>query len=323
MEVKSINLGKRFLNGLKLLVKRIKSKFVTKSEVSEKKELNFRSFKILFISGILIFILVIFLLPNEQEIEFTEKVVHPTEENSESQASQNADSNSGAATHMWGSNSMASPNHGRGSTGNSINYNTSMIVGSKGGNAKTQLHAGIRIPIRILDKFMVSQESVPILGESLFDTITDSGLSLPAGTRFYGEASFQNGSDRASINFRQISLPSGEIRTIGGVAIAKDGHVGILGSISSDGTKNMVGSIITTFVAGYASGSMETDILGKSTGGVENGMKAAVAATAKERANSFGEKLKTQREWIEVAQGTECDVLLNESMNLQQIGGDQ
>ena len=170
---------------------------------------------------------------------------------------------------------------------------------------------------------MVSQESVPILGESLFDTITDSGLNLPAGTRFYGEASFQKGSDRASINFRQISLPSGEIRPIGGVAIAKDGHVGILGSISSDGTKNMMGSIITTFVAGYASGSMETDVLGKSTGGVENGLKAAVAATAKERANSFGEKLKTQREWIEVTQGTECDVLLNESMNLQQIGGDQ
>ena len=83
-----------------------------------------------------------------------------------------------------------------------------------------------------------------------------------------------------------------------------------------------MGSLITTFIAGYATGSMGTDVLGHSKGGVENGIKAAVAATAKDRANSYGEKLKTQREWIEVNMGVECDVLLNESMNLQQVGGD-
>ena len=85
-----------------------------------------------------------------------------------------------------------------------------MILGSKNGNAKTQLRAGTHVPLRILDKFIVSQDSVPILAETISMTTTDSGLMLPAGTRFYGEASFQKGNDRASIIFRQIALPSGE-----------------------------------------------------------------------------------------------------------------
>ncbi len=89
-----------------------------------------------------------------------------------------------------------------------------MIVGLKGGNAKTQIRAGQRLPIRILDKFVVAQDQVPILAELLFDSTTDSGLKLPAGTRFYGEASFQKGGDRAGIQFRQISLPYGQIRPI-------------------------------------------------------------------------------------------------------------
>ncbi len=321
MEIK-LNSFKQFFRALKLFGKRIKSKFIKKAEVSEKREINFRSFKILFISGVLIFILVIFLLPNEQEIEFTQKIVHSSEDQSDSPKVQNSETNVGRANDLWGSNSIGSMRATQSSSGNSVNYNTSMIVGSKNGNAKTQLQAGIRIPIQILDKFIVSQESVPILGESLFETRTDSGLTLPAGTRFYGEASFQKGSDRAVVNFRQISLPSGEIRTIGGMAMGKDGQVGIHGSVSSDGSKNAMGSIITTFVAGYASGSMETDIMGQSKGGIENGLKAAVAATAKEKANSFGEKLKTQREWIEVSEGAECDVLLNESMNLQKMDGE-
>lgn len=325
MEVKYQKLNS-FRASLKEMGTRLKSKFIKKSEVSEKKEVNFKSFRLLLISGVLIFILVTFLLPTEEEIEFTQKIApvseRPQEQKGESTSN---DHNKNLAMQMWNSSAKSSfkNTYGRDSSGgNQINYNTSMIVGTMNGIAKTQLRAGIRISLRILDKFIASQESVPILAESILDSVTDSGLQLPAGTKFYGEASFQKGSERASIQFRQISLPSGEIRQVSGIALAKDGQPGILGQVSSDGTKNMIGSLITTFVAGYATGSMETDVLGHSRGGVENGLKAAIAATAKDKANSYGEKLKAQREWIEVSIGTECDVLLSESMNLQSLGGD-
>ncbi len=322
MEVKSF-LNKLTL-GFETISKKLKSLFVKKSEVSEKKEINFKSFKILFITGILSFIVIMIFLPTEQEIEFTQKIVTVEAGVQKKEPDTQSTQNQGLATNMWNPGAAKTMGGIRsGGTGNQINYNTSMILGSKNGNAKTQLRAGIRIPLRILDKFIVSKESVPILAESILDSTTDSGLSLPMGTRFYGEASFQKGSDRATINFRQISLPSGEIRSIGGMGLGKDGQPGVAGSVYSDGVKNTMGSVITTFVAGYASGSMETDLLGNSKGGVENGLKAAISATAKERAQNFGEKLKAQREWIEVSAGTECDTLLNESMNLQQSGGEQ
>ncbi len=326
MEVKNKGVS-LFIEAIKSSILKLKTHFVKKSEVSEKKEVNFKSFKILLFGGVLIFILVTFLLPTEQDIEFSQKMVAATEKAHVDEVENlKNDPNQNLATQMWNSSSNGLrnvySNSSGGGSGNQINYNTSMIVGAKNGNSKTQLRSGIRIPLRILDKFVVSQESVPILAESILDSTTDSGLRLPAGSRFYGEASFQKGSERAVIQFRQISLPSGEIKSISGIAVGKDGQPGVAGDVYSDGAKNTMGSLITTFIAGYATGSMETDVLGHSKGGVENGLKAAVAATAKDRANSYGEKLKTQREWIEVNMGTEFDVLLSESLNLQQVGGD-
>ena len=85
-----------------------------------------------------------------------------------------------------------------GSQSNSqINQNTAMILGNKNGNVKTQIRAGSRLPLRIMDKFIVSQDPVPILAELLTDSVTDAGLRLPAGTRFYGLASYQKGSERS------------------------------------------------------------------------------------------------------------------------------
>src|SRR5690606_27487192 len=152
------------------------------------------------------------------------------------------------------------------------NYNTSMIVGSKGGNAKTELRSGIRVPLRLIDKVIVSQESVPILAESILDSVSDSGLRLPAGSKFYGQASFQRGTDRAQIRFDQLSLPNGQIKRISALALDKGGQPGVTGKVFSDGVKNTAGQVLTTFVAGLAAGSQQTDIMGNSKGGIENGL---------------------------------------------------
>lgn len=301
---------------LKGLKKGMKTSIIEENSFSKKFDLNFKTIKLLAVFGIVIFVTVVFLLPTDVPIEFAEKIERPEERKSESGNSQGAPQQDSAQA-LWAAPRVTVPS---GSGGNQINYNTSMIVGSKSGNAKTELRSGIRVALRLMDKVIVSQDPVPILAESILDSVSDSGLKLPAGTRFYGQASFQRGTDRAQIRFDQISLPSGQIKHISAIALDKAGQPGINGKVFSDGLKNTAGQVLTTFVGGLAAGSMQTDIMGNSKGGIENGLLGAVAATAQSRAQAYGEKLKTEREWIELIHGAECDAVLNESFKLQEGG---
>lgn len=286
---------------------------------TDKQELRFSRLKWIAIAGIVLFVIVVLFMPQENDIQFSQKGDGAAHRQTESTSGKGTSSSAkGQASSLWGSPKLSYPG---GSEGSKANHNTSMIVGPKGGNAKTQLRAGTRLPIRIIDKFVVSQDQVPILAELILDSVTDSGLRLSAGTRFYGEASFQKGGERAGIQFKQISLPNGQIRTISGIAAGKDGQPGVQGHVFSDGMKNTAGQVLTTFVGGLAAGSMQTDVFGRSRGGVENGLLNAVSQTAQSRAQMYGEKLKTEREWIEVVAGQEADAVLRESINLQE-GGD-
>lgn len=316
MEMKN-NL-KNFLASIKNISSKTTGSFLKKSEVSQKLDVNFKAFKILGGISIVIFIAVVFIMPTEVPVEFAEKIDHQSTITDSTNESSEPKNSQGSAEALWGSPKMTLP---QGSGSSQVNYNAPMVIDSKGGNAKTELRAGIRLPLRLLDKVVVSQEPVPVLAELILNSESGSGLKLPAGTRFYGEASFQKGSDRATIRFSQISLPSGQIKKISALALSKDGQPGVVGRIFSDGMKNTAGQVITTFVGGLAAGSMETDMLGRSKGGIENGLLGAVAATAQGRAQAYGEKLKTEREWIELNTGIECDAVLNDSFKLQD-GGD-
>lgn len=309
---------KALLEKVKAQTIRIKNSFFKKSEVSQKTDVNFKAFKVLGAIAMVVFTAVVFLLPTDVPVEFTEKIDRKEEDRNTITESSKAKKNETTAESLWGSPKATLP-AGMGSS--QVNYNTSMVIGSKGGNAKTELRAGIRLPLRFLDKVIVSQDPVPILAELILDSEADSGLKLPARTRFYGEASFQKGADRAVVRFSQISLPSGQIRKISAFALSKDGQPGVAGRIFSDGMKNTAGQVLTTFVGGLAAGSIETDILGRSKGGIENGLLGAAAATAQSRAQAYGEKLKTEREWIELGAGVECDAVLSDAIKLQEGGG--
>ncbi len=316
MEVKN-----SFGNFIQTLSKKAKSIIFGKSAFSEKQEVNFEHLKIVSFIMFLLFISIVLLLPDESTVEFTEALeTHEKEVVNESlDKPDNPRNQLNTSETLWGSPKV---NYQRNNSSSaSTDYNKTTLLGFKNGNSKTQLRAGEKLPLRIVDKFIVSDSPVPILAELILNVTTDSGLSLPAGTRFYGEASFQRGANRARIQFTQVSLPNGEIKSISGFAIGKDGQPGLPGRVYSDGMRNTAGQVITTFVGGLASGSMETDILGRSKGGLQNGLLSAVAVASKERAQAYGEKMKAEREWIEVTHGFECDAILNESMNLQN-GGD-
>lgn len=302
---------------LRYLKEQFKGFFIKKTSFSKKVELKLSSLKWMVIVFLLVFFCVVMLMPDEVPVQFTEKMVRePVTSTSSVKSDQQQQMVS--SRQLW-----AAPRReiSRGGGSTEVNYNTSMLIGTSGGNAKTQLRSGTRLPLRILDKVIVSQESVPVLAELLLDGMTDSGLRLPAGTRFYGEATFTKGAERATIVFKQISLPNGQIKNLSARALGKDGQPGIFGRIYSDGAKNTAGQVLTTFVGGLAAGSMQTDVFGRSKGGLENGLLSAVAETARGRAQNYGESLKAEREWIEIYSGTECDALLSESMDLQFGGG--
>lgn len=303
------------------IVVRIKKYFIASSGVSRKIEIDFQNLKFVFFAASLLFIGFVLFLPSEQDVEFSSRLVSDepdSESTMENQGEPNREGTHGHLRGLWGA---PQPNYRRGSTGGgSMNYNTSTLLNSSGGNAKTQIRAGLRLPLVIRDKFIVSDSPVPILAELILNTTTESGLALPARTSFYGEASFQRGGNRAQVRFTRISLPSGEIRPISGIGVGKDGQPGLPGRVYSDGVRNTAGQVVTTFVGGLAAGSVETDALGRSRGGFENGLLTAIAVTAKDRAQDYGEKMKAEREWIEVPDGFECDALIGESLNL---GGDR
>jgi hypothetical protein len=296
---------------------KITNLFYKSSESSSKKDVNWSALKFMALSCITLFIVIVMLLPDEQDVQFSQKAEDAQPEGASAGSGPSQKPSAGGAMNaLW----AAPSDRAVGANSSQANYNTSMILSADRANSHTQLRPGIRLPVRIADKFIVSDAQVPVLAEVVVDVISESGLKIPAGTKFYGEASYQKGQERAQVRFTQLSLVSGEIRSAVGRAFSKDGQPGLSGRVYTDGPKNTAGSLLTTFIAGLASGSMETDVFGSSQGGLKNGILSAVAGTAKDRAQSYGEKLKTEREWIEIAQGTECNVVLDETMNLQSAG---
>lgn len=304
---------RRWRSTLGSFAEKIKAMIATPNHFSKKLDVNWQSIKVIVISSIALFIAIVLLLPTEHDVVFSQKSEEGEgSERSASQSEGRTGANASNAAALWGPPSDAR------ALDNSIerNLNSPMVLGNSKGNSRSQLSAGMRLPIRIMDKVVVSDSAVPVLAEVLRDVGTDSGLLIPAGTKIYGEASFAKGSARAQIRFTQLSLPTGEMRSTSGIAVALDGQPGLEGEIHSDGTKNTAGQILTTFVAGLATGSVQTDPFGTSRGGVTNGLLTAVAGTAKDRAQNYGERLKAEREWIEIKRSSECEVLLNESLDL-------
>ena len=291
-----------------------KSPFIKKSDVSDKVEVNGRSFKLLIIALVFIFIVTVILLPNSKPVQFQQKIARSDEgaqvnSDSKSSAAENKQNNAAA---LWGDPRPSFQS----SSSDQINRNTPMIL-TGNNNSKTQVPAGERLHLKLLDGFTVTDDSVPVLAELTFDAVTDSGLSLPTGTEFYGEARFDKETSRIKIDFKQISLPDGEIRSISGIAVSSDGEPGISGNVHSDVAKNTAGELITSFVGGFAAGSMQTNVFGQSVGGVQNGLLQATGDTARNLADNYGNKLKTEREWITIRAGAEFDAILNSSLNLQ------
>lgn len=196
----------------------------------------------------------------------------------------------------------------------------SMIVAREGSERGSHLPAGSRIQVKLTDNAVVADQAMPVIGEVLADALADGSVAIPRGSKVFGQISFDASSERARIDWKSIRFPDGRERPFAGIGVGEDGQVGVEGDVRSQFARNVGGQMLTRFVAAYAEGSMQKGPLGSSEGGSENGLKYAVAETAKDRANAWAEGLSKESKWIEVSQKQSFAIVLTQAFAFRDPG---
>lgn len=207
-----------------------------------------------------------------------------------------------------------------GGGGHGDDHNTSMIMARGGLDSKTRLPPGSRIRVRLAEKAIVSGQSMPVIGIVSSDAMHEDTVAIPQGSKLFGEVSFDESSERARVAWREVQMPDGRTRQLAAVGVGSDGRVGVDGHVHSEAVKNAIGQTITRFIGAYAEGSMSRGQFGASDGGEANGLKNAVAETAKDRANAWAEDLSKERKWIELEAGSESFAVLSQSFAFRDPG---
>lgn len=196
-----------------------------------------------------------------------------------------------------------------------------MVVSREGLDSANQIQPGARVKMRLLERVVVGNQSVPVIAIVTEDFMSESGVAIPKGSRAYGEVSFDQDANRGSVAWRSLQLPGGRIRQFEALATTLDGQTGLSGIVHSEALKNAVGHTMTRFVGAYAEGSMEKSGLFGSKGGHENGMKNAIAETAKDQADRYADTLKKERKWIELKPDSEFYALITQPFRFRDPGG--
>ena len=216
--------------------------------------------------------------------------------------------------------SMGGGNASASSGGSGSDRNVSMILSRGAGDTKNSLTPGSRVVIALSQSLTLSNQTVAVTGLVSRDVLAENSLAIPEGSKVIGDATFDDSNGRANLVWKSIILADGRERPFSAVSIGNDNQVGIEGNIHSNAVTNTVGQVLTEFVGAYAQGSMSSGMLGESDGGVQNGLKSAVAQTAKDRANSFGENLKKEHKWIDLPAGTMLTAILSQSFTFRDPG---
>lgn len=296
-----------------------------------KREVNWKAMKITGITTVIIVIFGLLLLPTSQPDQL---IYHEKAESGSIQQSV-AESNPSTSTLSQFEQSRASVGsvprnldslYGQpGSAGASPiggrDRNGSMIVVRGGLDSKTQVPPGSRVRVKLQEGAIVAGTSIQVIGVVSKDYIHEDGLAIPAGSKVFGEISFDEGSGRAQFSLRSIQLPDGRDRAFSAIGVDRDGQVGVHGKLHTEALKNTVGQTLTRFIGAYAEGSMQRGALGGAPGGDDNGWKNAIAETAKDRSESWAEDLKKEKKWIEIPAGTEFFAVLKESFTFRDPGG--
>lgn len=204
---------------------------------------------------------------------------------------------------------------------NAIEHQSAMVIAREGSDAATSLQPGAKVRLRLLENVIVGSQPIPVIAITVEDLVVESGSAIPRGSKVFGDASFDKDLRRALITWKSVQFPGGRLRPFEALAASLGGHPGLEGTIHSEALKNAIGHTMTRFAGAYAEGSMEKSPLLGSKGGHENGVKNAIAETAKDQADRYADSLKKERVWIELSSATEFYGLLTQAFRFRDPGG--
>ena len=302
---------------------RISSLFLKDSlPFTKKRDLNWSAIKVIAGAGVGVTVLVLLLLPTpkEEQKNFHEKIepgsgaVISTNDNTATQdtlaqlqgARTNVNTVPRSLDGLYQSGAVG------GAPINGPDRNSTMILGRQGADSRNQLPPSIRISVRLTEKAILGTQAMPVIGVVLHDVSHEDNVAIPEGATLYGEASFDDSSERARIDWKSVRFPDGRERQISAIGVGSDGQAGVDGNLHSEAIKNAVGQTVTRFIGAYAEGSMQKGSFGASQGGSDNGLKNAVAETAKDRADAWAEDMKKEKKWIELQAGVELTAVLTQ-----------
>jgi len=305
------------------------SRFLLKDALpfTKKRDVNWSAVKKFGGAGVVAAVILLLLLPAPKE---EQKTFHEKTEGGATAPATGAESDptqdtlaqlQSARTNVGsvpGSVDLFSRSAGAGQSG--PDRSSSMILARDGGDSRNQLPPGSRLSVRLVEKTIVGDQAIPVIGIVGNDVVYEDTVAIPKGAKLYGEATFDDSSERAQVNWKSVRLPDGRERQISAVCIGRDGQAGVDGHLRSEAVKNVIGQTVTRFVAAYAEGSMQRGALGSTQGGVDNGLKNAVSETAKDRADAWAEDMKKQKKWIELRSGEEFIAVLTQAFLFRDPG---
>ena len=298
---------------------------------TKKRDINWKIIRNVLIAGVAVGVFVILILPTPKEEQkiFYEKSDGRVSSGAANSARENnptedalAQLQGARSQNLSGNRSLDFSGYANRPSGGGIsqNQNSAMILTRGGLDAKTQLPPGSRILVKLDQAMTLDSHSMPIIATVTKDVAQEDGIAIPEGAKLFGDASFDDNSERVQVNWKTIQLPNGSMKPFSGIVIGHDGQVGIEGSVHSDATRNAIGQTVTRFISAYADGSMQRGAFGGNPGGHDNGMKNAIAETAKDRANNWAEDMKKERKWVELQSGTSFFAVVTQAFQFRDPG---
>lgn len=281
---------------------------------TDKRDLNWsviKKFGLISITG-LVFALLLMPEPEAKTTDFSEERPQTiAEKESEIDKINNDTYNLISGSNNYGSKNNLGRLYRKDPSPSSHKHASSMVIARNDLNSGNTLPMSSKIQFSIPVALKVEGSQMPVMAIVTNDIYYKESLAIPKNSSLFGHASFGE-NERVSIDWKLVQFADGSEKQIQATTVGLDGRLGVPGNLKGNSTANVAGQTISNVIAAYAQGSMQTGPLGANQGGHENGVRNAVAITAKDRSEAWADDLQKQVRWIEVDAGTSAYALITQ-----------